>query len=329
MKGWVDQGLLTGATAAVVSRDGIWTAAVGVDGRGARLEPTSGMAIGELTQTFVAAEALLLAEQGKLDLDAPASRYLPVPQLANGATTRQLLAHRASIPDPGPGPYAALFTAPDATWTPQRFLAPVPKASTPPNGKFYFDTTNYVLAALVLEKVSGRTIATAVDADLWSPRGLDRLAFQVEQTLPEPIAAPGDDERMPPGQTGRPYLPFRSWASANAASQGVAGDAVSTARWAYDLYGGHVLTRESVDQMLDFDHEVDPGFGLATVDFTQRFWFQYQIDGYGLRAGGLGYRSVLAVYPKHNVSVVILTPTAVDVLPYVRILVAAGRLIDT
>ena len=53
----------------------------------------------------MAAEALLLAEQGELDLDAPASTYLPVPQLANGATMRHLLGHRAGIPDPGQEPY--------------------------------------------------------------------------------------------------------------------------------------------------------------------------------------------------------------------------------
>ena len=66
------------------------------------------MSLGHVTQTFVAAEALLLAERGRLDLDAPASSYVPVPQLANGATTRQLLAHRAGIPDPGSAPYGAV-----------------------------------------------------------------------------------------------------------------------------------------------------------------------------------------------------------------------------
>ena len=62
----------------------------------------------------MAAEALLLAEQGELDLDAPASTYLPVPQLANGATMRHLLGHRAGIPDPGQEPYER--AAPSWAW---------------------------------------------------------------------------------------------------------------------------------------------------------------------------------------------------------------------
>lgn len=328
MQRWVDKEFMPGATAAVVSPHGVWTAAVGVDGQGDRLEPTSGMSLGQVTQTFVAAEALLLAEQGKLDLDAPASTYVPVPQLSNGATTRQLLGHRAGIPDPGQEPYSTVFTAPDAHWSTDQFLAPVPRATAPPGEKFYEDTTNYVLAGLVVERVSGRSTATAIDTDLWTPLGLERLAYQDEQALPEPIAAPGEDEGLPKGQTGRPYLPFRSIASAIAASHGAAGDAASVARWGYALYGGQVLTPDSVAQLTDFDQDVGPGYGLATIDFTQPYWLKWHIEGHGMRGSLVGYRSVLAVYPEHRLSVAILTPSGVDVLPYVRYIVNEGLLLE-
>ena len=129
MQRWVDKGLMPGATAAVVSPHGVWTAAVGVDGQDKRLEPASGASLGHITQSFVAAEALLLAEH----LDAPARAYVPVPQLANGATTRQLLSHRSGIPDPGPGPYASVFTNTEAHWSP-RHLDVRPGKSPVPTG---------------------------------------------------------------------------------------------------------------------------------------------------------------------------------------------------
>jgi D-alanyl-D-alanine carboxypeptidase len=328
MQRWVDKELMPGATAAVISPHGVWTAAVGVDGQAKPLEPTSGAALGHVTQTFVAAEALLLAEQGKLDLDAPARRYVPVPQLANGATTRQLLSHRAGIPDPGFGPYAAVFTDTDAHWSPRKYLEPVARATAAPGQKFYEDSTNYVLAGLVVAKASGRGTAAAVDADLWTPLGLERLAFQDEQTLPEPIAAPGEDKEVPGNQSGRPYLPYRSIASAIAAAQGAAGDAASMAQWGYALYGGQVLNADSVAQMLDFDQPDGKRFGLGTIDFTAPNWTQWHIEGYGMRGGMPGYRSVLAVYPEQHMSIAILTPSTVDVLPYVRYLVSAGSLLQ-
>jgi len=328
MQRWVDKEFMPGATAAVISPHGVWTAAVGVDGQGKRLEPTSGMSLGHVTQTFVVAEALLLAEQGKLDLDAPARRYVPVPQLANGATTRQLLSHRAGIPDPGQAPYAAIFTTTDAHWSPEKVLKPVPRATAPPGQTFYEDGVNYVLAGLVVEKASGHSTATAIDADLWTPLGLERLAYQDEQTLPEPIAAPGEDKEVPGNQSGRPYLPYRSIASAIAASQGAAGDAASTAQWGYSLYGGQVLSADSVAQMVDFDQPDGHRYGLGTIDFTNPHYFQWHIEGYGIRGGIPGYRSVLAVYPEHHMSIAILTPSTVDVLPYVRYLVNAGSLLQ-
>lgn len=194
MKGWVDAGLVPGMTAAIVSPRGTWTAAVGVDGQGVALEPASGMALAHLTQSFVAAEALLLAECGKLDLDAPASTYVDLPQLANGTTLPQLLAHRSGIHDPAEEAYAKLYTSPDTHWSTQRALAPVPRATAAPDETFSEEAVNYLLAGLVLDKAAGRSTSAAIDADLWTPLGLERLAFQDEQTLAEPIAAPGQDE---------------------------------------------------------------------------------------------------------------------------------------
>ena len=185
-----------------------------------------------------------------------------------------------------------------------------------------------MLAGLVVEKAAGRSTAKAIDEDLWTPLGLQRLAYQDEQALPEPIAAPGEDMEVPANQSGRPYLPYRSIASAIAASQGVAGDAASMAQWGYALYGGRVLTADSVAQMIDFDQPDGRGYGLGTIDFTGPRWFQWHIEGYGMRGGMPGYRSVLAVYPEHHLSVAILTPSTVDVLPYVRYLVNAGLLLQ-
>ena len=89
-----------------------------------------------------------------------------------------------------------------------------------------------------------------------------------------------------------------------------------------------MLTPDSVAQLTDFGQDVGPGYGLATIDFTQPYWFKWHIEGHGMRGSLVGYRSVLAVYPEHHLSVAILTPSAVDVLPYVRYIVNEGRLLE-
>ena len=85
-----------------------------------------------------------------------------------------------------------------------------------------------------MEKASGRTTATSIDADLWTRSGsAGCLPGRAGPARSRP--APGEDMNLPEGQTGRPYLPFRSLASLIAASHGVAGDAASVARWGYAL----------------------------------------------------------------------------------------------
>jgi CubicO group peptidase (beta-lactamase class C family) len=70
-------------------------------------------AIGSITKSFTATLAGILAERGKLDLDAPATRYLPGfeladPYLTREVTVRDLMTHRTGVAGGDlPGPAAA------------------------------------------------------------------------------------------------------------------------------------------------------------------------------------------------------------------------------
>lgn len=323
---WVSTGLLPGVTAAVVTPAGTWAGAAGVDGAGTRLSPDSGMALASVTKTFTAAEVMLLAEQGKVDLDSPASRYVPRPQVANAVTVRQLLAQRASVPDPGEKGYEDVLIHLDRRWTADQFLAPVPKATEQPNTRFYYDNTNYVLLGLVVEKASGVDISAAVTNDLWHPLGLARLAWQDQQRLAPPLARPGADPLVPRGLPTSAYLPFRSIASAVGAAGGVAGDAESVATWGYALYGARVLGERSVEQMTDFGD--GDGYGLGTRDFAAGVYAKWNIDAVGHDGVTVGYRSAMAVFQAQRVSVAILTPSTTDTVPFVQYLAKAGKLLQ-
>jgi D-alanyl-D-alanine carboxypeptidase len=322
---WVSTGLLPGVTAAVVTPAGTWAGAAGVDGAGAQLRPDSGIALASISKTFTAAEVMLLAEWGKIDLDAPASRYVARPQVANGATVRQLLAQRASVPDPGEGPYDDVLIHLDRRWTPDQFLTAVPKATERPNTRFHYDNTNYVLLGLVVEKASGVEVSAAVTNDLWRPLGLGRLAWQDQQRLAPPLARPGADPLVPGGIPASPYLPFRSAASALGPAGGVAGDAAAVATWGYALYGAQLLREGSVEQMTDFAD--GDGYGLGTRDFTAGGYARWNIDAVGHDGVTVGYRSVMAVFESQRVSVAILTPSTTETMPFVQYLVKAGKLL--
>ncbi len=325
MTSWVDRGMLPGVTAAVAGPQGVWVGAAGVDGAGIPLTPDAGMSLLQITWSFTAAEVMLLAEQGKVDLDAPAATYVPVRQVANGVTVRQLLEHRAGIPDPGAADLEESWSSrPDAHWTTARYLRPVGRATDPPGEELYFDTTNYELLGLVVEKVSGERLGAAYRQDLWAPLGLTRLALQDEQRLPPPLAAPGRDPALPDGIADDRYLPFRTLVSAVRASVGAAGDAESVARWGYALHGGHLLEPESVAQMTDF---ADDDWGLGMFDCATRILESPSIDCIGNEAELMGYSVVLVVVPSAQTSVAVLSPSTNKAYGFVKWLMSAGDLL--
>ena len=326
VQGWVKKELLPGVTVAVVSPQGVWTSAAGVDGDGTVLRTDSGMALASITKTFTAAEVLLLAERGQLDLDAPASTYVDQPALGNGTSVRQLLAHRSSIAEGQEAAYAPMMSDLGQRWSTKRVLAPVPTPTAAPGQKFSYVNANYILLGLVIEKVTGLDPAEAFTRDLWQPLGLTRVAYQDQQSLAPPLARPGADEELPNGTPSQPYLPSRSIASVFGTAGAAAADAEDTARWGYALYGGRLLEPDSVAQMTDFDD--GDGYGLGTMDFSSGRFSRATLKAVGHLGVLPGYRTLLVVFPGTATSIAILTPSTVDPTPYVKWLVAAGHLTD-
>jgi hypothetical protein len=69
------------------------------------------------------------------------------------------------------------------------------------------------------------------------------------------------------------------------------------------------------------------GYGLGTLDFRVVEDGRWDVEVVGHTGETVGYRSVLVVIPGSMVSLAILTPSTVNVVPLVRKLVAAGALL--
>jgi D-alanyl-D-alanine carboxypeptidase len=317
---WVSEGYLTGLTVALVSRGRTWSGAAGADRTGAALTPQTGLTIGSITKTFVAAEVMTLVEEGLVELDAPASTYVDSPLLGKGVTVRHLLEMRSGLHQPVEPP--ALISRTTTAWTVAQSLATVPNTPRPPGAEFDYNNANYWLLGRIVEQVRKTSLGNAMESDLFEPAGLERITLQSEKALAPPLARPGDDEQsnIPIPAQGDGYLPFRSLATYAGAAAAIASDAPTTARWGYQLYGGQLLEEESVEEMVEFG---DDHYGLGTVDFSDLRW---NIDALGHEGVQVGFRSVLAVFPESQLAVVILSPSTVNVGALVQYLVKAGDL---
>jgi D-alanyl-D-alanine carboxypeptidase len=296
-----------GVTAAVVSPAGTWTGAAGVAGNGARLTPRAAMAIASITKTFSAAEVMQLVERGKIDLDARLSAYVRLSIPDNGATVRDALRMRSGIPSfddsPDLGRLAAA-TPPDAYVSWDQVLDSISKKVSEPDRAFAYSDPNYIVLGKIIEKVTGRSFAQNVRVDLLSKAHLDRVFVQDEERATAPLATPA---RALAGEGI--YLPNRKLASALGGAGCIAADAASLARWGYELFGGHVLSRGSLAAMLP-EAGADYGYG---VDHRSLLNSEANVAGH---AGVVdGFRTQLWVDLEHQISVVVLMATDHDADP--------------
>ncbi len=171
-----------GAIVTVRERSGrarTYTAGVGDLATKAPVPRASRVRIGSNTKTFTAVVALQLVGEGKLGLDTAIEKYLPGMARGDGIdgrkiTVRQLLQHTSGIPD-----YDELLAAgyPELQhtyWEPREMVdvALAKKALFPPGKGWEYSNTNYILAGLIVQKVTGRPIAEEITRRVIEPLGL-------------------------------------------------------------------------------------------------------------------------------------------------------------
>lgn len=135
-------------------------------------QPDMRYSIGSISKQFTAAAILLLAEDRKLSLDDPIGRWLPDLTRANDVTIRQVLSMTSGYQDFWPQDYVMPGMLLDTTA--QDILnrwAKIP-LDFEPGTKSQYSNTNYVIAGLVVERVSGMPIVEFLRARVFARLGM-------------------------------------------------------------------------------------------------------------------------------------------------------------
>jgi D-alanyl-D-alanine carboxypeptidase len=139
--------------------------------------------IGSISKQFTATAILILQQQGKLSLQDPVSKFFPELTRASDVKIINLLTHTSGYQDYAPQDY----TIP-AWKLPGDPLAVVHEfAGKPldfaPGTQWQYSNTNFVLAALIVQKVSGVPFAKFLRDNVLKPAGLeDVLNLNVDQS---------------------------------------------------------------------------------------------------------------------------------------------------
>jgi D-alanyl-D-alanine carboxypeptidase len=271
------------------ARDGgeSWRGAAGVAdlGTGRPIRPYYRHRIGSVTKTFVATAVLHLVAAGKVDLDAPIATYLPslVPGARGRAVTvRMLLNHTSGINDYDHVIYASLARLSLADLERNRFRTFQPEelvriglaqpATGAPGQRWAYANTNYVVAGLLIEKVTGLSMERYVTQRVIRPAGLRHTYFPGRfPVILGPHSKAYEDlfgYAVPPGE----------FSVYNYSSLWAAGDLVSTmddvTRLLQALLGGRLLPSAQLAEMKRTVPILDPegnpigayGLGLTVID---------------------------------------------------------------
>jgi D-alanyl-D-alanine carboxypeptidase len=159
-----------------------WSAAYGVRNLNSRsrAQTTDPVHVGGITKSMVAVSVLKLVQEGRIQLDAPVSTYLPdfekVMHPPGPVTVRQLLQHRSGMPSVD-GPLYDPDTVRQALTTKvslAQLLAMAGRISWQPKlaQGFEYSNSNYIALALIVERLRRRPIGEVIRTDVIEPLGL-------------------------------------------------------------------------------------------------------------------------------------------------------------
>ncbi|HEY0063467.1 MAG TPA: serine hydrolase [Telluria sp.] len=204
------------------------------------MTPDMTLRLGSITKQFTAVAILMLAEEGKLSLSDPITKFLPdYPTQGKTITIEHLLTHTSGI--------VSYTSKPDYVKGMERDLSTTAMIDSfkndplefEPGARMKYNNSGYFLLGAIIEKISGQTYASFLEQRIFTPLGMRHTAYEGSEKLP-PVRAVGHT----PGEKG-----FVVAAPLSMTQPFAAGSLVSTvddmAVWDAAISAGKLLKPES------------------------------------------------------------------------------------
>ena len=271
-----------------------------VYGRDADLH--TGYYIASSTKSYTGLACAILAARGQLDLDAPISKYLTELRSDTGKIAlRQFLTHTSGISNDG----IVFRTAYSGEHTPAQLIALLDR-SEPGKPGFQYDNLGYVVASLVIERVTGKPWQRALDELVFAPLGMKettaymsraaRVATPYEITRAgtmEPLRFVKNDQMMhAAGGIVTTAGDLEKWLAANINESGGGIPAAAFAE----------AHKQQVEAAITRDRFQSHGYGLG--------WYQADYDGEPVlfhHGGFEGWRAHVSFMPQKKIGVAVVT----------------------
>ena len=141
---------------------------------------------GSVSKQFTAAAVLLLAREGRLSLDDPVRKYIPeLPEYDTPVLIRHMLTHTSGLRDWGNVASIAGWPRTTRVHTHAHVLEIVHRQRAlnfTPGTRWSYSNTGFNLAAIIVERVSGKSFEEFTRARLFAPLGMTHTSWRDDYT---------------------------------------------------------------------------------------------------------------------------------------------------
>lgn len=293
MKALDDHQKFMGAVA--VAKDGnvIYQNAIGFADAETQLKnkPDTKFRIGSISKTFTAVLVLKAAENQKLSLTDPLSKFFPQVKNSEKITIEQLLNHRSGIFNVTNRPDYLMWNQKPATEAEMVNRIVESGSASEPGTKTDYSNSNYILLTYILEKVHGKPFAKILEQQITKPLKLNNTYYGGKIN-------PAKNEAHSYSLSGTLTKESQTDMSVPAGAGALVSSTHDLAKFAGALFEGKLLKPETLAAMMKMTDGY--GYGLFMVPFNGHI-------GYGHNGGIDGFQSALYYFADSKTAFVMLS----------------------
>ena len=273
-----------------------------------------------ITKVVTAIAVMQLVDAGRIDLDAPLSRYYAAHPYGPAVTIRSLLAHTSGAPNPMPLDWFVVENEPlDRDAALRSIMAEHAARNAEPGAGYAYSNIGYWLLEKAIEAAAGEDYALYVERRVFAPLGVGSEAATFD-VPPARASATGHSRRYAPMNLllwaltpsrywARPHGQWSRAARVQPLGRGYGGlytSASALAEILRDLLRPTpaLLSAGARDRLLAEQHTRDGASTGATLG-----WVIGELDGVrylGKQGGGLGFHGNVRMYPALGLATVLL-----------------------
>lgn len=322
-----------GAAIALVLPDGSsYTKGYGVRDitAGRPVTPDTQFAIASVTKSFTALGITLLVDEGKVELDAPVTTYLPAFQLSDPALTKQVTVRHLLMHASGMDRNNAATGNPTITRDEVVALAAKTPLVAAPGEKHVYSNVNTVAAARIIEMVSGQSWEEFTRERILRPLGMASATLDVAALQQQPDYAMPHELDLLVGMVPSTFMEPAAEAPAGGINAS-ANDMLHYLRFQLGegtVDGTRILSAESLGEMHRSQIAIDetgpvsraalvaqergiPAPESLVSDFGYGlYWYTEQFGGHPVvqhDGQAMGFSASMSMAPEEGVGVVVLT----------------------